>query len=341
MANDNFILGKDGNLFDGEINEELQEQTEEVNQESDEETSEEEITQEDQEEQESQENQEEEDPILKGAFELLKDRGIFRLPEDFEFKGTEDDFEKAIEVSQKSITESVERQLIESNPEAKPLVEYALNGGKDFKKFFEVYSTEDINELDPTTDEGAIAVIQRYFKETSKLGEDAVQDIISSYGDSLYEKAEKFQTELKSIKEEEQSNFQAQQKELQKQQEKDFREYREKFTGTLDKKNMPKDIQRKILNNFNQVEVEGAGQMPLYDYKRMMIESNPEHFVEYLAFINSYDPKTGFKGSAETKETKKAKSAREYFQRQTDEGTRSAGSRSRGSNKEKVKGLAI
>lgn len=112
-------------------------------------------------------------------FKQLTEVGALYLPEDYEVPTTEETWEKALkdseEFRQKDAVSAIWEQLPE---EGRPLLEYMLAGGKDIKKFKEVFTPDfDISKIDINDEEHQKQVLQTYYQKKGFTPEKAKKQV--------------------------------------------------------------------------------------------------------------------------------------------------------------------
>jgi hypothetical protein len=105
----------------------------------------------------------EDNSVLKEHFNFLKDKGVFILKDDFEFDGSEETFEKAIEESFENMKYLAVQEIYEGLPDnMKDMFLYAFNGGKDVEGFKD--TSVNLNTYDLTDEEHQKQVLKLYYK---------------------------------------------------------------------------------------------------------------------------------------------------------------------------------
>jgi len=139
-----------------EVSEEEDQEDQEEQEQEEEESSEEES----EESEESEEDEIEEDEVIQKGYEVFKDSVFKYLPEDYEFKATEEGFQEALDAVQVSLFDNVHNQYLaqlETNEKAKSYLDFlvATEGQGDFEKWIKInssdlssYTEEDIADTD-------------------------------------------------------------------------------------------------------------------------------------------------------------------------------------------------
>lgn len=104
-----------------------------------------------------------EDPVAKEYYEFLKEYGVLSTPDDFEFDGTPEKLQQALDLTRESLKETTARSLWETLPEDfKPLLQYALAGGKSLDDYMEAYAQPDYTTLDLSNPDNQRRVMYDY-----------------------------------------------------------------------------------------------------------------------------------------------------------------------------------
>lgn len=98
-------------------------------------------------------------------FEYLKSSGVLALPEDYEFDGTADGIEEALELTKKNLANGAYQNIWNSLPEDfKPLLDYALRGGKSLDEYINTFSNNSLENLDLSDIDNQRTIIEKYYK---------------------------------------------------------------------------------------------------------------------------------------------------------------------------------
>lgn len=293
--------------------EQLKKQTEKSNYEKEEEESTEEK------EKPVRKSIETDDPELKEVidqFERARELGMFMgLPDDFKFDGSPEKTEEAFRIDQET-RQALAFQQVESqiqDPYLKEVVEYGINGGKfaDVKKYLETQKSYlEISNLEIKDDTTAKEVLTKELKNKG-LKDSVIALAIEKHEDegTLQEEAKEIVKNWTKQKETEKRTLELQAKQAKEQEARENAEYERNFIETLKKSNLPKQKQDQVLGAFDPINIDG-NTYTRYELIRSTIENNPEHFIQYLDLLNSYNPKTGFelsqiKNQGKTEQTKK------------------------------------
>ena len=295
------------------------EEIEEINPE--EETVEEEETTENEEVEESSENEdlnieesddEEEETEYSEArqyFEQATTLNILQTPEDFEWDENDPlgSIEKATEYTNNILLKQVQDNFYSQfkDPLLQQIVDTALQGGSFLDVSELVNKTGEVNSyenMDITNEDQASKLYEDYLKETTKFKSNKIKRLvdIAKDDDELIDLAAEAKEYFidKSFE-----NIRAQVQEaerLKKQQEEQAKEYWTGFNNTLSSSNLSTPVKERVRDSFSLVESNGQKTLKYQDtFNR--VSQNPEHFIDLLVFLNSYDPQQGFNFEREVK----------------------------------------
>lgn len=141
------------NVFEQEVEEEVEDTTPETETETETETS-----------------TEDKDDIYQVYFEDLKEKEFLDLPEDFEFKGTEDSLKEALEVSKNRIAEKTREEIVAG------FQEFVY---KNLEQVQNTYNTVDFEQVDLSDEATQKEVVKYYLKKTTKFKDEQIEKKIN------------------------------------------------------------------------------------------------------------------------------------------------------------------
>ncbi len=229
--------------------------------------------------------------------------GVLEVPEGFEFdeKDPEGSILKAAEYTSDLNYRKAEEALLSEIQDQglADLVKHGIEGGKfaDLEKFFQATKQEiDYEKIDLDKEENQVTVYREYLKSTGRFTDSKIDKFIDALQDEdgLQDEAQKakdyFIQEARSKKEtltrEAQERSRSEQRMLQERQ--------EKFMSALGSSSYSKPQQQKILNSFSSVELNDGRKMRAFEKTLVDIQTNPKHYIEFLALLNEYDNEKGF-----------------------------------------------
>lgn len=254
--------------------------------------------------------------VAEVSFGLLKEYGIVNLPDDFNFDGTPEAFEKALELSKENLKEEAAKNLWETLPEDfKPLLQYALSGGKDLQSFIETYTQPDYSNIDLSSPDNQRQVMYDYWALTSNYSPEKINrmiDALDKAGDLESEALETAQ-ELQEIIEERKQKLIEEAALEEENQKKRIQEQTEKIVNIIDNLPNVEKARKSRLQSFMFTPVKyEEGYSTGLNRTIQQITSNPEHFVQLADLLADYNPNKGFsferiKAQVETQKNKNFK----------------------------------
>lgn len=216
------------------------------------------------------------------------------VDKDFDIQDfTEDKIEEALSQDQKNRSFVVANEIINALPdEAKAIIEYAMNGGKNLNEFFKNTQTS-FSGLDPDKEEDAISIIKAHMK-SKNIDDDVIDTTIEKYG----EVDAKLETEAKKIiqaskeeaskKEKELIAYQLKTKQEQDQQKQKRTQDVITSIDSLKWSSSRKDIVKK--------EIFGTkdNKSPVTQKLNNILYNDPLSLVVLADLISYYDPKEGW-----------------------------------------------
>lgn len=241
-------------------------------------------------------------------YNQLKELGVLNLPEDYTFENTETGLNKAFSDSKNTLKEEVKKEIWSSLPEDfKPLLEYALNGGKNLESYIQAYSPVDYDKLDMTNVDIQKAVIRQYWKETSNHNDAKIDKMLSRLEDlgDLEDEAIDALSELKGLKEERKKNLLLEAKQQEEQRAKQIQEETTLLTKKIDEASNI-DAQRKARVKaflFSPISMDDKVTTQ-FDNALDQVLTNPDHLIQLADLLADYHPTTGLNLSRIEKQIK-------------------------------------
>lgn len=239
-----------------------------------------------------------EDDTSKRYFEFLKEYGVLSTPEDFEFDGTPEKLQEALDLTRDSLKESVAKHLWETLPEDfKPLLQYALSGGRSLEDYMDAYAQPDYSTLDLSDVENQRRVMYDYWANTSEYTPEKINRMISSLEKSGDLESEALETaqELNALIEERKATLIERAKEEEEARKAQVQEQTKKITTTIQALPNVDTARKNRLQTFMFTPVKyEEGYSTGLNRTISQITSNPEHFVQLADLLADYRPDQGF-----------------------------------------------
>lgn len=237
-----------------------------------------------------------EDDRVTPTYEFLKESGFLDLPEDFEFDGTDEKFQEALELSKKVVYEKTADAFFDALPEQfKPLLTYALRGGDSVDEFVKLYSTQAFEHLDPNNADDQKAILFQHYKSTSNYDDAKIQRIIARLNeDDLPEAAQESYNELLELKAERQAQLIEEAAKAEEQRVEQSKQKIEALTAAIESTPLIDPARKNKVKGFfhNRLNV-GGQETTEFNYTIQRIFENPEHLVQLADMLTDYDPKKG------------------------------------------------
>ena len=246
-----------------------------------------------QEEQSSEEQKEtgkteESDPY----FSYLKEAGVINVGDDFEYDGSDEKLQEAIELTRQKTRAEIEEDFQADLPEDfQALFQYAKAGGKDLNKFLSAYAPVDLENLDINIESNQERIIRETYKRTTNKTDESIERIISKLRDreELAEAAQESLEDLVEFQKERKANLLVEQQQAEVKERKAYEDDIRAFNDTLKTyKTEPKrreDIRKFFSPSYNDV--------PKFNKVLQSIRENKEHLIQLADILMDYDPKKG------------------------------------------------
>ena len=267
-------------------------------------------------------------------FEYLKVNNVLDVPEDFEFDGTPESIQKAMEVTKSNLTAKVAENIWNSLPDDfKPLLKYGLEGGNSLQAYLNAYTPVNYSDADIDDVITQKIIIKDYYKAINpNYQEDKIDRMISNLekmeDTSLKEEALEAIDYLKELRQTQQDQLIESAKQDKIEREKKSAAAVAEITDLIEK--TPQDSLRKnrIKNVLFQPVKKGQTTTTEFNHALDSILSTPSHLVQLAELLADYDPRVGFNFTRLTKqlETKSTKKFKELMQSKLDTKTNVKGS---------------
>ena len=246
------------------------------------------------------------DNVYSAAFEMLKTMGMIQ-GEAKTFENEEQFYALRDQTYRSQYAQAMENVIQgahQNDPAMGQLVDYALRGGRfaDVPKMQEIIQDEiDYLSAPIETPEEKHAYISDYlyYKGTPPEFIDSIikdlqegMQVDTKIGEareffaqkSQYEKQQEYQRAMALKQQEEQKvAYQRQQQAA----------WDQEFQRSLRERGWAQAKQQEIMQQYQQVPLQGGGQMPLHEYKMEMIRRDPHLFQEHLDWLAKFDAQTG------------------------------------------------
>lgn len=277
-------------------------------------------------------------------FEQATTLNILQTPEDFEWDENDPlgSIEKATEYTNQVLLQKVEENFYSQfkDPLLQQIVDTAIKGGSFLDVTELVNKTNDVSlyeNMDITDEDDASKLYEEYLKETTKFKSSKINRLIdiAKEDDELVDLAAEAKEYFieKNFQKIKQQVEQAEQ--MKKQQEQQAKQYWTGFNQTLESSNLNSSLKERVMDSFSLVENNGQKTLKYQDtFNR--VSQNPQHFIDLLVFLNSYDPEQGFNFEREVKKvaTKQANSFKERLEKAIT--TKTSAGKSTTKNKSKI-----
>lgn len=242
------------------------------------------------------------DADVAGYVQGMIDLGLINTPEGFTIDKdfNEEKLRELLDYDAKFRDEQSQNALRAGiqDPKVFEIIDFAMKGGRfaDVNKFFAVQNEEESFEtLDITNEENAKNLILESYRRKGinpKRAKDMLDLIIVN--DELETEAEELKKEfVQAAKETKIKMTQAAAESNRKQQELEEK-WRGDFYKSLDERKYKSEKRNQIVNSFNSVKLQSGDTMPEWKYKFLVIQNNPQHFLEFLDILTAYNPEKGF-----------------------------------------------
>lgn len=275
---------------------------------------------------EPQEEESDETPAEEGSsegspyqaiYDEMMEQGALFVGEDFEFDGTAEGLQKAINYTKQNLQGALAQNLWQSLPEDfKPALEYALAGGTDIQGFLQASAPMDVENVNLENVSEQRRVMQEFYTKTTQYSPERIQQMIERHdkAGTLQEDAETALEDLRGIREQEKQLMIQEAAQRKAQIEEQQRQFRRAMAQTIEKSDfIAKPRKNKVRNFlFNVLEREDGQDT---DFNRVLrtISQNPEHLAQLADVLYDYSPDEGLslKRVEKSAEGKAAKSLKQ------------------------------
>lgn len=232
-------------------------------------------------------------------FDYLKSNNFLITDEEFEFDGSDEKFDEALNQTKDNIRLEVFGDLMERLPnKIKDAVKFAFeSGGRDLDDYVQMNQSIDWDNLDLTDENTQRGVMAYYYKSVSQFDEDKINRHIlrlEKAGD-LEDEALSVIGELKDREERTKLETLAYHQQQRAAAEEADRKYRLSIQQSIDKATFVEEPRKQKLKNFlfNEKRTKD-GVFTEYNLALSNISTNPEHMAQLADLLLDYNPSVGF-----------------------------------------------
>lgn len=233
---------------------------------------------------------------MQATYDLLKSTGYLDVPEDFEFDGTPEKMEEAIQLSESNKYKKVANDLWNRLPDDfKPVLQYALAGGSSVQEFLAAQNY-DLDDSDISEPEVQKQVVEQYYKLISKQSDEKIKKQIRRLEDmgDLEEEAGEAIEYLKNFKQERQQQLLLQAEAEAERRKEEAEAQLQAITKAIGGFEAEEERKNRIKSFFfGQVKDQGRVTTQ-FDKVVTTLKNNPEHLVQLADILLEYDPSKGF-----------------------------------------------
>lgn len=284
----------------------------------------------DEEEEEEEEGSSSTDSIA-SYYNILSEQNLLFPDEDFEFDGTEESLQTAIEQTRTNISRAAQGALWQALPEKwRPALQYALEGGQDVDTFLSTMKEVDTDSLDVDNEDHQREILKRYYSETTSFSSDKINNLVekASLANTLAEDAEDALEELKTISLQKQQKLLEQQAQDRQAQQEQMDNWRRSVVDKINNNEQIQTTRKKKVQAFMLNQIERNGETDT-DFSRTIkkISANPEHLVQLADILADYDEEQGLdlKRFLKKGKTEATKTLKERLEEVTDAKTKVTG----------------
>jgi hypothetical protein len=242
-------------------------------------------------------------------YNFLKDQGLLILGEDFNFDGTLEGFQSAIETTKNNMANQGAMMIWNQLPDDYKLVlEHGLSGGNDINAVKEVISSQtNLDNLDIEDESTQERILESYLRRTTKYNDSRISRSIARLRNSgeLEEEAESALNELKEIYKEEREALVQQEMQRKQENQQRLQESYSNFSQVVEDMGLPESKKKRLVNSVWTVGDYGEYKdVSYFNYVDYQIKSNPEHLAQLAELYLDYDPERGFSSEKARKRAK-------------------------------------
>jgi hypothetical protein len=229
-------------------------------------------------------------------FKFLKDADLLRIDESFNFDGSIDGLQKALDITKENLKYEAELEFIENLPEEfKYALEHTRKGGS-LMDFVSTMGEVDYSNLDFDDVDTQRSVMRDYYKTTSNYNDAKIEKLIhllESQGD-LQNEAIDSANELIGMQQEYKLNFIEKQKEEEQRKKEEVQKQTNLLLSAVDGVSTM-DIKRKNrIKAFMLAPVAPNDSTTQFAHTLSSVFSNTNHLIELADLLADYNPKVGF-----------------------------------------------
>jgi len=237
------------------------------------------------------------DDSLSVMFNYLKEKQALMLPDDFQFNGSEEEFEKALEYSKQIKEQTTFNELLDALPEDyKNTILFGLQSGKPLKEFFEYTNALSLDNVDLANKADQISLLQRYYTQVANFPQERADKLIQSLDRSgeLAEAAVEYYEELKQYESARAEELIVQEQERREAEARRAYQIRTTIANAIDTTPVIPDTRKAAVKSFLFNEV-AKGKEVTTNYNRVLasIQNNPEHMAQLADILMDYDSNRG------------------------------------------------
>jgi hypothetical protein len=241
---------------------------------------------------------EDDDNQLNSYYEFLKKNNVLVLEDDFQFDGTPEAFESALEKTKENLAkQAISALWSKLNPDFQAALKFNLDGGNSFEEFANVYGKKaDVSNYDLNSIEDQKKIVRNYYKQVSNYTDDRINKFVNKLieTEDLRDEAEEALEYLKTYEQEQKAKLLQETEQKRTEHESRVQQWRESIVENINTSQIPdkrkSKVQAFILNPIQK------GDNVATDFERTItnIFQNPDHYIQLADFLSSsYDPKKG------------------------------------------------
>lgn len=243
------------------------------------------------------ESTEEVDNTLSVMFNFLKEKRALYLPDDYEFDGSEEAFEKALNTSRELSEKTTFEGLLQALPEDyRDTIIFGLQTGRPLNEFLEYTKSFNLESLDLNQHSDQVRLLQRYYTQVAQFNPDRASKLIETLEKTgeLQSAALEYYEEIKNLE-----HTRAQELILEEQNRREANarkayENRTRLTNAIDSTPIINDSRRNTVKAFLFNEVARGNEIDtMYNRTLKSIQNNPEHIAQLADILLDYDPNKG------------------------------------------------
>lgn len=236
---------------------------------------------------------------LVAYYETLKEQGLIKVEDDYEFDGTSETFNELIEESKTEIVRDGLAEWFDNlQPDFQEVIRYALSGGQSMKDFVNSYKNiEDYSALDTTDEDHQLKLIRDYYKLTTNFDDKKIKRFIDAIEDSgdLEVEAIDAQNYLQDYQSNQRKALEEQQRQQKEAELEKAKEQRDALDEAIQSSSVVQGRRKNSIRAFLFNPIKRGSQTETdFNRKFNAIASNPEHMVMLADLLYDYSPEKGF-----------------------------------------------